>query len=195
MSCQGFEPPLTRKFADKVASAGYFVVMPDFFNGDPYDPATARDTWTVKHRTLDSVLGAKQVIELLYKKGFSSVGAVGFCWGGNLVVKLAKEKSLKAVVAAHPSYVTVEEIQEVKTPIEILGAELDTIAPPALIRQFEDILESKPKIKSFVKIYPGVAHGWTIRYNPDNPEEVAAAEEAQRKMIEWLDKFLLYKKT
>ncbi|MCO5571290.1 hypothetical protein L7F22_025028 [Adiantum nelumboides] len=191
----GFEAPLLRKFADKVASAGYFVVVPDFFNGDPYDPDNALATWLVKHQPVDSVPGAKQVIELLYKKGFASVGAVGFCWGGKLAVELAKGKSLKAVVIAHPGLVTVKDIQEVTTPIEILAAELDTITPPALIRQFEDVLESKPKFKSFVQIYPGVVHGWTIRYNPDNPEEVAAAEEAQRKMIEWLDKFLLHKKT
>ncbi|MCO5571297.1 hypothetical protein L7F22_025035 [Adiantum nelumboides] len=85
-----------------------------------------------RKRQLDSVPRAKQVIELLYKKGFSSVGAVGFCWGGNLVVKLAKEKSLKAVVAAHPSFVTVKEIQEAETPINILAAELDTIAIPSI---------------------------------------------------------------
>ncbi|KAI5071479.1 hypothetical protein GOP47_0013730 [Adiantum capillus-veneris] len=191
----GFEAPLLRKFADKVASAGYFVVVPDLFNNDPYNPATSFDAWIQNHQPLDLVPGAKQVIELLYKKGFSSVGAVGFCWGAKVVVELAKGNSLKAVVVAHPSLVTVQDIQEVEIPIAILAAEFDTITPPAIIEQFRDVLEAKPEIKSFVQIYPGVAHGWTIRYDLDNPEEVAAAEEAQTKMIVWLDKFLQCKTT
>ncbi|KAI5071478.1 hypothetical protein GOP47_0013729 [Adiantum capillus-veneris] len=192
----GFEALLLRKFADKVASAGYFVVVPDFFNNDPYDPATTSlDAWLQNHQQLDSVPGAKQVIELLYKKGFSSVGAIGFCWGAKVVVELAKGNLLKAIVIAHPSLVTIEDIQEVETPIAILAAEFDTITPPAIIEEFRDVLEAKPKIKSFVRIYPGVVHGWTIRYDPDNPEEVAAAEEAQTKMIAWLDKFLRCKTT
>ncbi|KAH9330427.1 hypothetical protein KI387_002535, partial [Taxus chinensis] len=46
----GYEAPKLRKLADKVAAAGYFVVVPDYFNGDPYVPD--RDTikdWLKNH--------------------------------------------------------------------------------------------------------------------------------------------------
>lgn len=41
------------------------------------------------------------------------------------------------------------------------------------------------QIKSFVKIFPGVAHGWAVRYKVDNEEAVKRAEEAQQNMMDW----------
>ncbi|CAN0860450.1 unnamed protein product, partial [Linum grandiflorum] len=34
----GIDVCLCRKLSDKVAAAGYFAVVPDFFYGDPYVP-------------------------------------------------------------------------------------------------------------------------------------------------------------
>lgn len=35
----------------------------------------------------------------------------------------------------------------VKVPIAILGAEIDQLSPPALLKQFEEILAAKPEVK------------------------------------------------
>ncbi|KAH7439949.1 hypothetical protein KP509_04G083800 [Ceratopteris richardii] len=190
----GFEAPLLRKLADTLASYGYYVVVPDFFNKDPYVPPSTGDWsagfggWIKNHQALDSVEAAKGVVKCILDKGLPCVGAVGFCWG--VVVQLAKGNELKAAVLAHPSFVTVEDIHDVKTPIAILAAEIDQTTPPALAEKFADVLKSKPEVESFVHIYPKVAHGWTCRYNPESPEEVANAAEAHNKMIEWFGKYL-----
>ena len=51
---------LWRKLADKVASAGYLVVVPDFFYGDPIinfnDPTFDRDSWRKTHNTVSFLL-------------------------------------------------------------------------------------------------------------------------------------------
>lgn len=44
------------------------------------------------------------------------------------------------------------------------------------------------QIESFVKLYPGVSHGWTVRYNVDDEAAVKSAEEAHQDMLNWFTK-------
>ncbi|KAF7813740.1 endo-1,3-1,4-beta-D-glucanase-like [Senna tora] len=181
------------KLADKVATAGYYVVVPDFFYGDPYNPENADRpvlVWLKDHGPDKGFEDAKRVIEALKGKGVSSVGAAGFCWGAKVVVELAKSGPIKAAVLLHPSLVTVDDIKDVDTPISILGAEIDKVSPPELVRQFEPILAAKSGVDGHVKIFPKVVHGWTVRYNEDDPEAVKPAEEAHQDMLEWFDNYL-----
>lgn len=187
----GYEAPNLRKLADKVAAVGYYVVVPDFLYGDPYNPENTEkplSVWIQSHGADKGFEDAKQVVAALKDKGISAIGAAGFCWGAKVVVQLAKSDDIQAAVLLHPSFVTVDDIKEVKAPIAILGAEIDKMSPPELIKQFEEILSSKPEVDNFVKIYPGVAHGWTVRYDVEDKKAVESAEEAHRDMLEWFTK-------
>ncbi|KAH6559606.1 hypothetical protein KP509_1Z002700 [Ceratopteris richardii] len=61
----GFEAPVLRKLVDMLTSYGCYVVVPDFFNKDPYN-----------HQALDSVEAAKGVLKCILDKGLLCVGAV-----------------------------------------------------------------------------------------------------------------------
>lgn len=45
------------------------------------------------------------------------------------------------------------------------------------------LLESQ--IKSHVKIFPKVQHGWTVRYNAEDEAAVKCAEEAHQDILDW----------
>ncbi|XP_028761187.1 endo-1,3;1,4-beta-D-glucanase-like isoform X2 [Neltuma alba] len=191
----GYEAPNLRKLADKVAAAGYYVVVPDFFHGDPFVPEKADrplSVWIKDHAPEKGIEVAKPVIEALKIEGVSAIGAAGFCWGAKAVVEVARHGLLNVAVLLHPSFVTVEDIKSVEIPITILGAELDKISPPELVKQFEQILSAKPAVPSFVKIFPQVAHGWTVRYNTEDAKAVSAAEEAHQDLLNWFAKHLKY---
>uniref|UniRef100_A0A0D9WG89 Dienelactone hydrolase domain-containing protein n=1 Tax=Leersia perrieri TaxID=77586 RepID=A0A0D9WG89_9ORYZ len=171
----GFEAPNLRKIADKVASSGYFVVVPDFIHGDPFVPANTErpiQVWIKEHGPDKGFEEAKPVIAALKEKGVSSIGAAGYCWGAKVVVELAKAHEIQAAVMCHPSFVTVDDIKEVKCPIAILAAEVDHMSPVELIKQFEQVLSSMPEVDHLVKIFPGVEHGWTVRYKSDDANAV-----------------------
>ncbi|KAL0391051.1 UNVERIFIED_CONTAM: 1,4-beta-D-glucanase [Sesamum calycinum] len=212
----GYEAPNLRKLADKVAAAGFYVVVPDFFCGDPYDPDNASKPLqsgnhcmnlelvsSVNPFSMLYLLGiltdfqivakacedAKPIIEALKSKGISAIGAAGFCYGAKVVVQLAKSGLIQAGVLLHPSFVTEDDIKEVKEPLAILGAEIDNFTPPDLVRKFGEIL-SKSEVASFVKIFPGVVHGWTMRYKFDDEKAVKSAEEAHEDMLNWFIKYV-----
>ncbi|KAJ0744865.1 putative alpha/Beta hydrolase [Helianthus annuus] len=103
-------------------------------------------------------------------------------------------------------------ICRVKVPTGILGAEIDKMSPPELVKEFEAALVAKEyhiitlkkdiqippymvfftrmQVNSFVKIYPGVSHGWTIRYKDEDAAEVKCAQEAHQDLVEWFGKCL-----
>ncbi|KAJ4968078.1 hypothetical protein NE237_014779 [Protea cynaroides] len=189
----GYEAPNLRKLADKVAAMGFYVVVPDFFYGDPYAPDDAEkpiEVWRTEHGTDKGFEDAKPVIAALKSKGICTIGAAGFCWGAKVVVQLAKFDYIKAAVLLHPSRVTVDDIKEVKVPIAVLGAEFDKISPPELLKQFEPILSSKPEVEGYVKIFPGVPHGWTVRFDVADKKAVEPAEEAHQDMLDWFAKYV-----
>ncbi|KAK9078467.1 hypothetical protein SSX86_002524 [Deinandra increscens subsp. villosa] len=136
----GYGAPKLRQLADKVASAGYYVVVPDFFHGDPLTPETKIEDWLKNHAPEPAVELAKPVLQALKEKGVTKIGAAGFCWGAKVVVELAKDAEIQFAAILHPSFVSLDDIKGVKVPIAILGAEIDQRSPPELIKEFEAAL-------------------------------------------------------
>ncbi|GMI64270.1 hypothetical protein like AT3G23600 [Hibiscus trionum] len=188
----GYEAPNLRKLADKVAAAGFYVVVPDFFYGEPYvsdKPDRPLPVWLKDHGPAKGFEDAKLIIDALKSKGVSSIGAAGFCWGAKVVVELSKVALIQAAVMLHPSFVTVDDIKDAKVPIAILGAEVDHLSPPELVKQFDEILKAS-EVDSFVKIFPKCAHGWTVRYDVNDQTAMACANEAHKDMLEWFAKYV-----
>ena len=77
----------------------------------------------------------------------------------------------------------------VKTPISILVAQFDNGTSPELLNQFKETLSAN-KVNNFVKIFPGVSHGWTLRYKDDNSTAVQCASEAHQDIMDWFIKYL-----
>ncbi|KAK6930044.1 Dienelactone hydrolase [Dillenia turbinata] len=177
-----------RKLADKVGAAGFLVVVPDFLYGDPADFANPQfnlEGWLALHTLENGYEDAKLVIQALKSKGLSAIGAAAL-----VVAKVAVSEDIQAAVLLHPGYITVEEISQVKVPMAILGAEIDQAFPPKLVKQYEEILSTKCKVDSFGKDYPGVAHGWTMRYNKKDEFSVKSAEEAHEDKLNWFTKYV-----
>ncbi|XP_076925335.1 endo-1,3;1,4-beta-D-glucanase-like [Bidens hawaiensis] len=186
----GYKARKLRQVADKVASAGYYALVPDFFNGDPVTDVSQINDWLINHPPEQAVGEfARPLLQALKDKGISKIGAAGFCWGAKVVVDLTKDAEIQVAALLHPSYVNLDDIKAVKVPIAILSAKLDEVNPPELIKEYEAALIAN-EVEHFVKIYPGVNHGWTTRYNDDNAAEVKSAKEAQQDLVDWLKKYL-----
>ncbi|KAL8210947.1 hypothetical protein R6Q57_005384 [Mikania cordata] len=185
----GYEAPKLRKLADKVAAAGFYVVVPDFFYGDPYVHEMPISSWFPNHQPEKGCEDARRVVADLKSKGASAIGVAGFCWGGSTLSKLSTYGEIDAAVILHPGPLSDDDGHAIKVPTAILGAEIDEHSPPEQMKRIGEILSAK-SVDNFVKIYPGLVHGWTVRYKDDDEHAVKSAMEAHADMLDWFTKYL-----
>ncbi|KAI9291990.1 alpha/beta-hydrolase [Neoconidiobolus thromboides FSU 785] len=117
------------QFGDILASAGYHVIIPDFFRNKPWP----LEDWPTKN--MDKLIHMATVeysfdnkihedILLIYDhlnidRKAPNVGVVGFCWGGKIVFDALKLQVpiFKAGVAIHPSFIVKESFEAINQPI------------------------------------------------------------------------------
>lgn len=115
--------------ADQFAANGYFAVVPDLFNGNvvPINPPEGFDLMKWVQEEMPQVPKVDPIIENVIKHlrgelGVKRLGGVGYCFGGKYVCRWLKEGSLDVGYTAHPSWISVEELQAIKGPLSIAAA-------------------------------------------------------------------------
>ncbi|CAG8365056.1 unnamed protein product [Penicillium salamii] len=117
--------------ADRFAARGYFVVMPDLFNGDvvPINRPEGFNImdWVQNHMPpqiepiIDAVL--KKMRESLYCE---RIGGVGYCFGGKYVCRYLKAGKLDVGFIAHPTMLEAEDLRGIEGPLSIAAAGVST---------------------------------------------------------------------
>ena len=176
----------TRDVARRLALAGFHAVAPDFLSpagGTPGDEDKAREM-IGKLNLADSVSHAVRHLELLKqrKSGTGKVGAVGFCWGGGLVNRLAVAAGdkLDAGVIYYGPAPDPLEAARVEAPLLIHHAGLDARVAQTLFPWVAALRNAGKKVTYFS--YEGANHA----FNNDSSAErynKAAADQAWARTI------------
>jgi dienelactone hydrolase len=182
--------------ADSYAKAGYMVLIPDYFRGEPIpleDPAFDRKAWQSRHPQADITTMIQSTIK--YARDTlkaQRVGAAGYCFGGPYVVRLLSSSNkdwIDAGFIAHPGAMSDQEINEIADPISIAAAETDMSFNASRRREMVDILEKKNAIYS-VSLYSKVKHGFAVRGNSTVRMERFAKEAAFWQALLWFDEWM-----
>ncbi|KAB2576487.1 Hydrolase tropI [Lasiodiplodia theobromae] len=177
--------------ADQLAANGYFVVMPDLFNGDPAPANTEGfdlQKWRVNHQpaTVDPIVAAV-LKEMRGGLKCERVGSVGYCFGAKYVVRNLKSGGLiDAGFVAHPSFVDADELKAITRPLSIAAAEDDYIFPTPKRRESEDILADIQATYQVV-LYSGTSHGFATRGDLSKKNIKFAKEQAFLQAVKWFD--------
>lgn len=199
--------------ADQFAARGFLVVMPDLFHGDPIPVDHGPDFdimgWYNQHLPdkvdpiVNAILG-----EMRTTLGCQRVGAVGYCFGGKYVCRYLKAGKLNAGFVAHPTMVTVEELEGVEGPLSIAAASelsrtvyfltllmltngqvVDPVFTTANRHESEGIL-ARVGVPFQINLFSDVEHGFAVRCDPAEPRQRFAKESVFEQAVAWFDRYV-----
>ena len=182
--------PHIRDVARRMALEGFIALAPDFLSpsgGTPDDEDKARD---MIGKLDPAVTVADAEASLQFLAGLDGangkVGAIGFCWGGGLVNRLAtKSPDLKAAVAYYGAQPPAKDVPAIKAALLLHYAGLDERIN-AGIDAYRKALEENGKTFE-IHIYDGVNHA----FNNDTSAaryDKAAADLAWQRTVAFLKK-------
>ncbi|KAK3058174.1 hypothetical protein LTR09_001252 [Extremus antarcticus] len=188
--------------ADQFAANGYFVVMPDLFEGDPIPLNRPADfdimKWLQTSGPEGKGHGPGQVDpivtavlkDLRSTHGSKTIGSVGYCFGAKYVARFSAEgKGIDVGCMAHPSFVDADEVKKMRAPLSIAAAETDQIFPAEKRRETEDILKEHD-IPYQLCLYSDVEHGFAVKADLSNKRQKFAKEAAFLQHVQWFDEYV-----
>ncbi|KAJ5580225.1 dienelactone hydrolase [Penicillium hispanicum] len=189
--------------ADQFAANGYFVMIPDLFDGDPV-PLNKPGSFDMQSwraggyhpkgtahlpANVDPIVTAS-LAEMRKSYGCKKIGAVGYCFGAKYVARhLDPDQKIDAGFNAHPSHVSEDELRAIKGPLAIAAAETDAIFPAEKRHQSEVILR-ETGLPYQINLYSGVSHGFAVRGDPNNRVVMYAKETAFLQALQWFGEHL-----
>lgn len=187
----GFDFNNVRLVADKLASGGYTVYIPDILKGDPVKPGDDLPEWLKSHTPeVTTPIYSGFLTQLRGEVGSSAfIGSIGYCFGAKYVIQQSTaEGVLDASAIAHPSFVSIDEVAAVKKPLLIAAAETDPIFTVELRHQTEAKL-AEIKARYQLTLFSGVSHGYSVRGDLSVPEVRYAAWKTLTDQIAWFNLF------
>ena len=184
--------PHIRDVARRMALEGFVALAPDFLSPNGGTPAN-EDEARAMFQSLD-MAGATANGEATraflsgHEKTNGKVGAIGFCWGGGMVNRMAvASPDLGAGVAYYGSQAPADQVPSIKAPLMLHYASLDERIN-AGIDAYKAALDANGKTYE-LHMYDGVNHA----FNNDTSAaryDKAAADLAWSRTVEFLKKNL-----
>lgn len=193
----------TRNAANKLAEAGYTAFALDMY-GDGKQAEHPDDAGAFAGAVMQNFDGAKArfmaALEQLKNHESTnreSIAAIGYCFGGGVVLNMARQGAdLDAVATFHGSIGPIEPAQPgvVKARILVMNGADDPFVQPEAIEAFKAEMDSADVDYEFIN-YPGAVHAFTNPAATQKGEEfdlpLAYNEEVDNKswnrLLEFLD--------
>ncbi|KAK3899326.1 dienelactone hydrolase family-domain-containing protein [Staphylotrichum tortipilum] len=188
----GIQHVNNKLLADSFARAGFLVVAPDMFDGNPAPmdfntPGFNATEFTLAHgpAATDPILA--KAVAYLQTTGVEKIATTGYCYGGRYAFRLlAAGKGVDAGFAAHPSLLEDSEINAITRPISVAAAEIDAMLLPERRSVLEAMLANTTQPYQ-LNLYGGTSHGFGVRANVSDPEQKFGKEAAFYQAVRWFN--------
>lgn len=188
----GYKLPNVALLADQLSEMSCRqVLIPDILMGEPVKSyADEFPTWIQKHSpeiTRSIVDGF--LAQLTKEKSPKSLFGIGYCFGAKFCIQnLAKDGYFTAAAVAHPSFVTIEEVDAVTKPILISAAETDPIFTEELRNKTIETLAANKATYQY-DLFLGVSHGFAVKGDLSIPQVKYAKEKVLIDQVYFFSQF------
>jgi carboxymethylenebutenolidase len=205
----GMRPALV-EMAQRIASHGYVVVLPDlFYRTGPYEAPDAksffvdpelRQAWVAKHLSAVTIANVREdtraLLAFLDEQPFvagPAIGATGYCLGGRLSLAMAGTfpDRIAAAASYHGSGLATDapDSPHLLAPaitgrVYVGGAVDDASFTDAIKARLEEAL-SAAGVDHLIETYEGARHGWVPTDTPTH--DARAAERHWQTLFALLD--------
>jgi dienelactone hydrolase len=164
----------TKSKAEELAKLGYVAMAVDMYgNGkvadNPKDAGSmAMPFYTNPQMAKKRLEAALDALKKLPQTDPSRIGAIGYCFGGSMVLNAAKlGENFAAVVSLHGGLEGVAPTKDMKTKFLVCHGGADSFVPQAQVDKFKKQMDSVGANYDF-KVYAGATHAFT---NPGADEK------------------------
>jgi carboxymethylenebutenolidase len=193
--------------ADRLAAEGWHAFAPDLFHRAGPSAVAAYDDLPKVMQLFEGLDDERVLsdvdatIDVVQQRGFddSSIGVVGFCWGGRVTFLVALRRSLGAAVGFYGGGIVsgrfpqfpplVGEAAALRTPWLGLFGDEDQSIPVDDVEALRGALSASAKVANAIVRYPDAGHGFHCDARPDNYVE-AAAKDGWIRALGWFDSHL-----
>ena len=184
-----------RAWAERYAEHGFLTIAPDLFwrtipGPMRLDVPEERAKATERNAQFDRDAGQRDIASVRdYVRGLPESNGkwavAGYCFGGRYTLLAGAYLGADAVVAFHPSKMglELEAAANVSCPTSFHFGGADDSVPMDVVEAVQAALKPNKRAESFV--YPGVAHGYTMKGRP--AYDAAAAELSFERALRVLD--------
>ncbi|GAB5534060.1 MAG: dienelactone hydrolase family protein [Rubricoccaceae bacterium] len=178
--------------ARKLAAEGYVALAVDLYGGEVADTPDGAMALMQTAMSQEAALtdNLKQAYAFLTDRGVTSVGTIGWCFGGmwSLRTALALPEEIDGSVIYYGRPVTdADELATLQMPILAFFGGADDSIPQETVAAFETAL-AEAGVDHEVEVYPGTAHAFA---NPSGQAyDAAAAEDAWARTVAFFDTHL-----
>ncbi len=149
-----------REMAAELARHGYKVLAVDLFGSVAVTPDEARAGVAAlnQEKALENL---KAAVAYLRSRGATSVGSLGWCFGGgqSMQLALAGEDLAATVIYYGNLVVDAGKLKDIKWPVLGIFGEKDQSVKAETVREFDAALDVAG-VKNAIYIYPGVGHAF-----------------------------------
>ena len=121
---------------------------------------------------------------------YTSLGLVGYCWGGSAGFLLASEAGLfDAMSHAHPGTPTEDQIRGIRAPFELIAPEYDPQFPFEWSKLCNEVVPGLG-VEYDWQWFPGMKHGFSTKCDEKDERERRGLERAKGAVVGWMRCFL-----